>query len=554
MLSSQRKKIQSTHIVCLLGMALLSLWPSLSNSAAQPPALPQAYIDTTYSPPAGKVITVKAGDNLQTAINNANLGDTIVLQAGATFTGNFTLPNKTIGSGWIYIVSGNYASLPAPGNRVAPTDVANMPQIVSPYGDSGTGTRTAANAHHYRFVGIEFKPVTGIFLYSLISIGGGETSLDALPHDIIFDRCYIHGDPIAGGRRGVAMNGASVAVIDSYVSDFKQAGSDTQALWAYNSPGPLKIANNYLEAAGENVMFGGADPKIANLVPSDIEIKRNYFFKPLSWMGSTWTVKNLLEFKNAQRVLVEGNRFENNWPNAQNGFSLLITPKNQDGTAPWVVTQDITIKSNSMKNLGSGINISAQDGDRPIPLTLRTHRVLIQDNVLEVTGLGNADGRTFQILGGVTDLTIVHNTAFNTAPACCTSFALLDATPANDQFIFANNIVSNGVYGFNGSGTGGGNAALNHYFTNWQFNNNAIIGENSSVTYPANNYFPANNTAAGFVNYAGGDYHLSASSPYKNAGTDGLDLGANIDAIADISTGVAGTSSLAPPIGLKVIP
>ena len=49
----------------------------------------------------------------------------------------------------------------------------------------------------------------------------------------------------------------SVAVIDSYVSDFKEIGADNQALWAYNSPGPLKITNNYLEAAGENVLFGG---------------------------------------------------------------------------------------------------------------------------------------------------------------------------------------------------------------------------------------------------------------------------------------------------------
>ena len=30
-------------------------------------------------------------------------------------------------------------------------------------------------------------------------------------------------------------------------------------------------------------MFGGADPKIANLVPADIEFRRNDCSKPLSW-------------------------------------------------------------------------------------------------------------------------------------------------------------------------------------------------------------------------------------------------------------------------------
>ena len=64
-------------------------------------------------------------------------------------------------------------------------------------------------------------------------------------------------------------------------------------------------------------MSGGNDPKIANLVPSDIEFSNNYLCKPLSWNptdpswdGITRTVKNLFELKNAQRVLVSGNVME----------------------------------------------------------------------------------------------------------------------------------------------------------------------------------------------------------------------------------------------------
>src|SRR5687768_6120449 len=55
-----------------------------------------------------------------TALNNSQLGDTIVLQAGTTYTGWFNLPNKTTGSGWITIQSSNLASLPAAGVRVTP--------------------------------------------------------------------------------------------------------------------------------------------------------------------------------------------------------------------------------------------------------------------------------------------------------------------------------------------------------------------------------------------------------------------------------------------------
>src|SRR5207245_7220395 len=213
---------------------------------------------------------------------------------------------------------------------------------------------TNAQAHNYRFVGIEIRPATGLFVTNLVAIGSGETSLANLPHDITFDRCYVHGDPIAGGRRGIAMNGASVAVVDSYVSDFKEVGADTQALWSHNSPGPLKIVNNYLEAAGENVMTGGADPSITNLVPSDIEIRRNHFFKPLAWITSSWSVKNLLEFKNAQRVLVERNIFENCWAGGQTGDPVVITPRNQNGGGTWTVTKDMNIRLNKhMNNVGS---------------------------------------------------------------------------------------------------------------------------------------------------------------------------------------------------------
>ena len=34
-----------------------------------------------------------------------------------------------------------------------------------------------------------------------------------------------------------------------------------------------------------------------------------------------------------------------------------------------------------------------------------------------------------------------------------------------------------------------------------------------------------------YKNANGGDYHLLSTSPYKHAGTDGKDLGADIDAI-----------------------
>jgi hypothetical protein len=516
-------------------LAVLLLGGARGNSvfSATLPTLPQIFIDTTYSAPTGSTCMAANSSAFQTCLNNAALNSIIILNAGTTYTGPFSLPNKTSGSGWIYIISSNLASLPAAGTRVSLSDAGNMPKIVVTSGGESS-VQTANNAHHYRFVGIEFKPVSGNFVYNLITLAGGT------PNNITFDRCYIHGDPSVGGRRGMEMSGSYISVIDSHVSDFKESGADTQALWGHETLGPIKVVNNYLEAAGENVMFGGADPSISGTVPSDIEIKRNHFFKPLSWIGSPWVVKNLLEFKNSRRVLVEGNIFENNWAAAQNGFSILLTPRNQSGGCPWCVTEDIIIRLNKGVNLGQGINILGRDYTYPSEIT---HRVLIENNTMDITGLNNSSENIYQILGGPTDVTIRHNTTFNGGG----SFFMTESSPKADQFVFQDNITTFGSYGFLGTGTGSGLLTLNTYYTNWTMTHNAIIGPDNSSSYPSGNFWPSSTGAVGFVNYAGDNYRLLSSSPYKNAGTDGKDLGADIDAIEAAIAGAGGTPDTAPP-------
>src|SRR5207247_4884831 len=79
------------------------------------------------------------------------------------------------------------------------------------------------------------------------------------------------------------------------------------------------------------MMFGGGDPSISNLVPSDIEIRNNHFFKPTSWRGVWAAVKNNFELKNARRLLVEGNIFENNWLADQDGWAMQLCVRVHDG-------------------------------------------------------------------------------------------------------------------------------------------------------------------------------------------------------------------------------
>jgi hypothetical protein len=45
------------------------------------------------------------------------------------------------------------------------------------------------------------------------------------------------------------------------------------------------------------------------------------------------------------------------------------------------------------------------------------------------------------------------------------------------------------------------------------------------------NYFPPTPKAIGFVDFTGGNYRLAPNSKYKNAATDGKDIGCDFDAL-----------------------
>ncbi|HEY0407598.1 MAG TPA: hypothetical protein VGC89_17820, partial [Pyrinomonadaceae bacterium] len=103
-------------------------------------------------------LTVAAGGDLQAAINLAQPGDTILLEAGATFRGPFTLPNKGSALEWITIrTSAPDAALPAAGERISPSDAALLPKLLAPNG--AAALQTAAAAHHYRLIALEFRSV-----------------------------------------------------------------------------------------------------------------------------------------------------------------------------------------------------------------------------------------------------------------------------------------------------------------------------------------------------------------------------------------------------------
>ncbi|HET9481058.1 MAG TPA: hypothetical protein VFP98_04810 [Candidatus Polarisedimenticolia bacterium] len=442
-----------------LAVMLCLLAPAAASAAL--PEAPRERVAIEQGVPTGRTLRVEEGGSFQSALDEARPGDVIVLSARKTFVGPFRLPRK-VGDAWILIrTSAPDGDLPADGRRVGPADAAQMPLLIS---SSDAVLVAEPGAHHFRFLGIEMGPAAGAFLLNVALIGSDARSLAGQPHHIIFDRCYVHGDPVRGSRRGIALNARHSAVIGSWISDFKEVGADAQAIAVWSGAGPLRIEGNYLEASGENLMVGGADPTLTGLVPSDIEIRRNRFGKPLRWKEGArgadrtrWSVKNLLELKNARRVVIEGNLFERNWAQAQNGFAILFTVRNQDGSAPWSVVEDVLFANNILTMSGSGVNILGRDDAAP---SGQARRIAILNNLF--TGIDGArwggSGTLFQLLNGTADLRIENNTAHHTG-------AMIVAEGAPHRgFIYRWNLTSRNEYGIIGTGTGPEAPTVRAYF------------------------------------------------------------------------------------------
>lgn len=527
-------------VTTLLALALVGAQGLAQRSAETPPdarhAPPEAPRTRVELPPAtagGRTHHVRAGESLQAALDAAKPGDRITLEPNARYEGPFRLPQKD-GDGWIVIASAAEDRLPPRGTRVTPDDARLMPHLVASSGF--TVVQAMPGAHHYRLVGLRLSPTDGVYLNSIVQLGESEKSVDAQPHHIVIERSYLHGDPKKGSRRGVALNSRHSAIVDSHLADFKEATADSQAIAGWNGAGPFRIENNYLEAAGENVMFGGADPSVPDLVPADIVVARNHMAKPLRWQkghpqyeGADWAVKNLFELKNARRVLVEGNVFERNWVHAQNGFAILFTVRNQDGGAPWSVVEDVTFANNIVRHVGSGINILGRDDNHP---SEQTRRIAIRNNLFLDVGGTWGNGRLFQLLDGTHSVSIDHNTALQTGSILFGG----DHAP-HTAFVFQNNVMPHNEHGITGSGTEAGTQTLARYFPRAVVRGNVIIGGDRG-RYPSDNTFADSAEDAGIAALRTGSVAAVAQRPPRATDTGGV-AGADLVALLQAVDGVA---------------
>jgi len=582
--------------------------PQFGTTADGPATLPTKCINTALSstPSPGATWSVCASGcaytKLQDALDAAACGDTIQMRAGETFSsGKITFPARNCDDAhWITVrTSTPDTLLPPQGTRMTPcwAGVQSLPDR-PPFDCPSSGVPAKSllarivivpgmgsifiRGDHYRLIGLEVtRSVGGGVVSFLFNMGAGS--------NVVFDRMWFHGTTRDELTHGVMLSDSHhVAVIDSYFNDFKciartGACSDAQTVSGGNDSttgfaGGYKIVNNFLEAAGENVLFGGGP---SNDTPGDLEIRRNHLYKPMSWNpasptfgGVRWVVKNHLEFKNATRVLVEGNVFENIWGGfSQFGAHVLLTPRNQaqgwKNLCPICSVTQITIRYNHFITGGQVFQIAnGKNGNGAYAKAGGNYS--IHDNVAENISYRGCYGCTNQYnqlysgldaptLNLLSNVSIAHNTfvvstAVENVPTLNAGFLGVGGprTRTQPNISITNNIFAGGYYGPWSTGLST-NCAYNRAsplakfqacWSNWKFEGNVVSGGlaiHQVPTWPAPNSFPVNQTAIGYVNLGsglGGDYRLATSSLFKTAGTTTTAPGADVTTLNTMTSGV----------------
>ncbi len=414
--------------------------------------------------PANAIHVVK-GSNLQTAIDAAPVGSTLSIDPG-DYSPIFLTKQLTLKS------SGN-----VPVRRILGTDDPTQFVRISATGQPAIALTAPATIIGFRVTRSDTGP-------GIISIDGDWASTDWITNVATISRCWIVGGSL-GSRRGIAANGSRTLIFQTRVENIWFQGQDAQAVASWTGPGPLQINDSYLEGSTETVLIGGSDPKDQAHNPVNFWLRRSTLTKQLAWKNKPGSVKNTLELKNVFGAVIENNIIEYSWVDGQSGYILVLTPRDQDGTASYSNVRDIVVRRNLFRHGAGGVNVLGTDN---LATSGRMTNVLITNNRFEdidaVAYGGN--GRVILVTAGPDKLTFDHNTFLGNN---LNSFITFGNYPSDKGtttgFVFTNNIVSEGQYGLIGDSLGLGKAATDYYAPSAMWANNWVIKQQPyTITYP----------------------------------------------------------------------
>ena len=188
-------------------------------------------------------------------------------------------------------------------------------------------------------------------------------------------------------------------------------------------------------------------------------------------------MKNLLELKNARRVLIEGNLSSRTAGLPRSRATRCSSPSaTQEGRAPWATIEDVTFRNNIVKHSAGGINILGFDNNAP---SRTASDISIENNLFDDINHREwgGNGLFLQIGNGAANVVVDHNTVVHTGN-------LITAYGAQPRDAFIRFPASaspttwrqHNAYGIFGNGVGLGNQAITAYFPDSVFASNVLAG------------------------------------------------------------------------------
>jgi hypothetical protein len=368
--------------------------PQSNTSLATEPILVMSTEDSSL-PNHQTVCSHGIQDNLAAStdpglINPDCAGDELAYQLGTTVTaippGSFTFANGTASN------TANFDDVQRMWTDECTGTNCTPLYLCSPVasGTSACASDTLA-PDHWLIMDGEFRESVGnTGNINLIGMAGaGESSTSQLPSNVYFRKDWMHGDwtSLTAGANlisgGIYLNCITCALVDSQVSEALRPGLEGHAVFLQYE-NTVKIDHNWLEGQSIGVFCGGftaVSPTIFGYVScQNVELRRNRLTFPYAWLGvgtipsgnAHWARqsivrKNCTEFKEAERLLRDGNICENvDNSGGQGGNVTLLRVANSSasvvGRNYQAVTEDVTISDEIERNSCEGFTTSGQSG------------------------------------------------------------------------------------------------------------------------------------------------------------------------------------------------
>ena len=212
------------------------------------------------------------------------------------------------------------------------------------------------------------------------------------------DKCVALGDPTRGQWRGFVANGRVGMISQCFADECWYPKRDAQGFLAYDGTKHLTVIDSYFGGGAESAMIGGGDPVAYDRVPEDLEFINCHFGKNPKWYELGAQVKNAFEVKN-----VRGLRLRNcigeyaGISQGQSGCPLVLTVRNQYGSAPYSTIEDVLIEECLFRFGGAGINVLGSDNNHlsNVMCNVTLRNVMFQG--LNPQALTKGSGRCVQI-------------------------------------------------------------------------------------------------------------------------------------------------------------